>query len=77
MREEIQRVIFLTTVWSPYYEFSTYGVPEYRIAPEDVITESDGQRAISHAEFCLEVSERLHDGKMREFGYDVTDFDLA
>lgn len=61
IEEDVQRVIFLTEVWEPYYEASKYGFPDLNIPSNAFMNADDGEKAISDAEFCIEVANELLD----------------
>ncbi|MDZ5810272.1 hypothetical protein U4E84_02735 [Halorubrum sp. AD140] len=56
-KDEIIRAIFLTQFWERFYELAKYGAPALNIGPSFIFDTTDGERAISDAQFCVDLAE--------------------
>lgn len=59
--EEIVRAIFLTQFWERFYELAKYGAPDINVGPGTIFNESDAERALNDAKFCVDLAEDLID----------------
>ncbi len=56
-RDDIVRAIFLTQLWSIFYEKAKYGAPELDTDPSIIFEIEDGERAINDASFCIHLAQ--------------------
>ena len=57
--EDIVRSIFLTQFWESFYELAKYGAPELNVGPQTIFNESDAERALNDAKFCVNLAEDM------------------